>query len=209
MPINGLYEPENMQRVKLGQLGVVVLALAIGGYMAAGTVFSLNEVWTAQRSLGAAKTESAELSRDAAKERKAESAYHGPEAAGVDAFAVRFSQWARARAIRVDSYTPEGAPSPSEIVSQDVKLGTWNASKVRIKGHGDYWQLVSLLGEFQTTKAPVRLESFVLQSTQQVGGAGVTFDLLLTVFERVDPNTAPTPPANAAAGEATNGNASG
>jgi hypothetical protein len=202
MAVSGLYEPENIKRVRLAQIAVTVLAITAGGYLAATTLFSMHEVWTAQQSLSAAKTEAAELSREAALERKAEQRRHGPEAGGVDAFAVRLANWAKPRGIRVESYTPEGAPTPTDVTSNDVKLGAWNANKVRIKGSGDYWQLVSLLNEFETTDVPVRLESFVLQSSQQGDLATVTFDLLLTVFEKVGPETV-------GAGKAGSGSAAG
>lgn len=202
MAIHGLYGPENIRRVKLGQTALVVVTLAVSGYMAVTTLLSLHEVSQARRCLVAAKTESAELSRQAALERKAEAERSGPEPRGVDAFAVRFSNWARPRGIRVDSYTPEGAPAPSEVVSQGVKLGVWNASKVRVKGQGDYWQLISLLREFETTRVPVRLESFEFQSSQRGASADVSFDLLLTVFEKAEPGSGVAVPQSVGTGEA-------
>jgi hypothetical protein len=200
MPINGLYEPENMRRVKLAQVAVIVLSVAVGGYIAVSTFLSMHEVWSAQQSLGAAKTESAELSRGVARQIKAEARLSPPETGGGDAFAVRFSQWARPRAIVIDSFTPEGAPIPSEIASGDAKLGSWNANKVRIKGDGDYWQVMSLLHEFEVTRMPVKIESFVLQSSQQAGRGTITFDLLLTVYEKATPQTGPAAPQTAGTG---------
>ena len=195
MAITGLYEPENMKRVRLAQLAVTVLTVAVGGYIAATALFSVHQVWDAQQSLATAKTESAELSRQAAQERRNEMRRVKPEDGGVDAFAVVFAQWAKPRGIRVETFTPEGPPATAAVASDGAKLGVWNASKVRIKGRADYQQLMSLLDEFETTQVPVRLESFVFQSAQQTDKVGVTFDLLLTVYERV--------------GEAGKGNAAG
>jgi hypothetical protein len=187
----------------------VVLTLAVSGYMAGTTVLSLHEVNQARRCLLTAKTESAELSRQAANERKAEAQRGSPEPRGIDAFAVSFSNWAQPRGVRVDSFTPEGAPAPTEVSFQGVKLGVWNANKIRVKGQGDYWQLVCLLREFETTRVPVRLESFELQSSQRAGGADVAFDLLLTVYEKVDPGSGGAGAATVGTGEAGAAGAAG
>lgn len=184
MLIRGLYEPENIKRVRTAHVVVAVLTLVIGGYMAVNTICSLREVWGARSSLNQAKSEAADLSRKAAKECEAETLRAKPDNGGVDAFAVTFAGWAKSKAIYIESFTPEGAPAPSEVASGGVKLGVWNASKVRVKGRGDYRQLMSLLDEFQSTTVPVKLESFALQSLQQADKVGVVFDLLLTVYER-------------------------
>ena len=184
MAIPGLYEPENMRRMKIAQMAVVVIAIGLSAYMAATSVLSMREVWSAHGSLREAKTEVAELSRQATNQRRNELKYARPEPGGVDSFAVRLSQWARPRNVHIESFAPEGPPMPGEINSDGVKLGAWNTNKVRVKGRGDYRQLMSLLREFEQTTAPVRLESFVLQPVNEAGKLRITFDLLLTVFEQ-------------------------
>jgi hypothetical protein len=184
MPNPKLYSPENVERVKYAQIGVVALTVAVCGYLAATALLSLRQVWGAQRALGQARMEFAALSRQASGEQRRERLQPPPSSGGVDSFAVQMSAWAKARGIYVESLVPEGTPVATEIDAEGTKLGTWNASKVRVKGNGDFHQIMSLLDEFRDTRLPARLESFALQSSQQPGKSVVDFDFVLTVYEK-------------------------
>ena len=78
----------------------------------------------------------------------------------------------------------KGAPVPADVKSDGTSLGTWNAIKVRVKGHGEFKQLMSLLDEFRHTRTPVRIEGFMLQTASTPERAMVSFELTLTVFEK-------------------------
>jgi len=184
MPNPKLYSPENVERVRYAQIGVGVVTIAICGYLAITTVLSLRQGWGAEQALGQARMEFAALSRQAAVERRQEQLQPHPSGGGVDSFAVQMSAWAKARGIYLESLVPEGTPIPTDIAADGVKLGAWNASKVRIKGSGDFHQTMSLLDEFRDARLPVRLESFALQSLQRPGRSEVSFDLVLTVYEK-------------------------
>ena len=144
----------------------------------------LQETWSAEQMLRRQKTEAANLSRQASTEAHLEARLPPPSIGGVDSFAVQLARWAAVRGVRVESFVPEGAPAATEITLDGSKLGVWNASKVRVKGQGDYAQLMSLLDEFRNRRMPIQLNSFALQSAQAGGKGVVSFDLVLTVYEK-------------------------
>ena len=106
---------ENVRRARYAQIGATVVAACICGYLAITTLATMQEVWSAQRQLRRGKTDVAGLSRQAANERKLESKRPPPSDGGVDSFAVEISRWASERKIRIESFVPEGSPTPAEI----------------------------------------------------------------------------------------------
>ena len=166
MLIHQLYSPENVKRAKYAQIGVVILSALICGYLIVTTVLGMRDIWGAQEMLRRGKRESAELSRQSANDLRRESKYPATCNGGVDAFAVQFSAWANARNIHLDSFVPEGTPSPAQIKVDGSDLGLWNSSKVRVRGSGEYLQVMSLLDKFRCPNAPVQLESFSFQASR-------------------------------------------
>ena len=179
-----VYAPENLKRVKYAQVGLALVTLTICGYTAAVTLLGLRDVWRIEHSLRSAKSSSAELSRTEAREAKLEAHRPPTDTGGIDSFAVRMSAWARARHVFIESVSPEGPPAPTEVTSGGMSLGTWNATKVRVKGHGEFQQLMVLLNEFRRTRSPVRIEAFKLQTAATPQRVLVSFELTLTVFEK-------------------------
>lgn len=184
MPHPRFYNPENVVRVRYAQIALALVAAVVCGYLAITTVLNMRGVWDAENSLRRAKAEAANLSRQASSEEKREATMPPPRSGGVDSFAVQVAGWARPRGISVESLIPEGSPTITEVAAGGAKLGTWAAHRVRVKGCGEFMQLMSLLDELKTTNTPVRLETFALQSAQSAGRGMVSFDLVLTVYEK-------------------------
>ena len=180
----GIYAPENLKRVRYAQIGIGLVTLTICGYTAAVTLLGLRDVWRVEHSLYTAKSSSAELSRTEAQEAKLEARKPSPDNGGIDTFAVRMSAWARSRRVFIESFSPEGPPVPTEMKSDGASLGTWNATKVRVKGHGEFHNLMGLLDEFRRTRAPVRIEALKLQTAATLERVLVSFELTLTVYEK-------------------------
>lgn len=103
---------------------------------------------------------------------------------GVDVFALQMSRWAAEQKVNVESVTPQGAPTSSDISVGDVKIGEWDAVKVRVEGRGDYFKVLRLLNQFRNPGMPVKLESFAFHAETSGGVDEVRFDLMLTVYER-------------------------
>jgi len=86
--------------------------------------------------------------------------------------------------VEVESLIPEGAPAVQEVTVGEAKLGQWDAVTVRVQGRGDYSGLMALLGKVSEPEMPVRLDYFSLRSACAGEGSVVSFDLVLSVFER-------------------------
>ncbi len=122
--------------------------------------------------------------RDAADLREQHARQAPMRAGGVESFALEFSESAAARDVKIESVTPEGAPAAVEIKVGEAKLGTWNATKVRVQGRGKFASVMDLVGEFGDPNLPVRLESFAFRSSGNADDGAVGFNLLLTVYEQ-------------------------
>ncbi len=182
-----IYCADNVQRAKYAQIGVLVLALVVSGYLGGKTVSSVRQVWKSRKMLSAAQREAVALSKTAAQLQKEfgrdgnRPLFHN---GGVDVFALQMSRWAADQKINVESVTPQGVPTSSDISVDDIKIGAWDAVKVRVEGRGDYFQVLRLLNQFRNPGMPVKLESFAFQSEISGGPDEVRFDLMLTVYER-------------------------
>jgi|GEM_PF-1024439 len=179
-----LYCAENVQRARYAQIAVAVLALAVSGYLVTSTFTGIREVWSAQRQLKQEKMETGKLSREVSAMKREQAKQPRAVACGVEAFAVKFSQWANERNVKVESLMPDGMPVETAVKVDDADLGTWNAIKVRVEGSGDFQRLVSLLDQLRSPGMPVQLESFSLQSSPSSGADNVSFELMLTVYEK-------------------------
>ena len=179
-----LYNPRCMSRFRYAQIAAVLIAAVACGYLAVTTFSEIRDVWQAKRSLARDAAETRSLRHEVAHLRKAQAARPPMKAGGVDTFAASFAAWARRRDVTVESMVPEGSPAPTEIKVGESKLGVWNANKVRIRGQGAFAGVMDLLKEFRGPDIPVQLESFVFQSSCSGGATQVSFDLLLTIYEK-------------------------
>ena len=179
-----LYNSRCLSRFRYAQIGAVVLTVGICGYVAITTLSEVRDVWQARQSLARDIAETKTLKREAAHLRKTQAVRPPIRAGGVDSFAVTLAGWARQRGVTVESMAPEGSAAVTEIKVGESNLGTWSANKVRIRGQGAFASVMDLLDEFRVPDMPVQLESFVFQSVRNGTGNSVSFDLLLTVYER-------------------------
>lgn len=178
-----LYSPENVQRARIAQIAVTVIAAAISGYLGYTAFNGVRDVWSARRVLTAARLESGRLSRQAAAMKRQEAAQPKRNDGGVDLLALQLSRWAAEHNIKVESIAPQGSPAPSDITVDNESLGTWNAVKVRVEGDGDFAGVCGFLGRLRRPEIPVQLESFALQGASDDTDR-ISFDLMLTVYAR-------------------------
>ncbi|MGQ9454329.1 MAG: hypothetical protein ACUVRS_08195 [Armatimonadota bacterium] len=180
-----LYSRENVPRVKFLQIIVAVITAGVCSYLMLQSFIVVSRSSNTERLLRRAKQNAASLSRELASEREREARKIPHSQGGIDAFAVELDRWARQEGVRVGSFVPEGTPTASEIVVNGLKLGVWNAYKVRVKGSGRYECLMRLLNRFRRPNMPVKLDSFSLQAASHAGDTpAVGFDLVFTVYER-------------------------
>lgn len=179
-----LYSPENVDRAKYAQIGMLVLAAAVCGFFAFSAVSSANEIWSAQKALSKEKKDLVNLTRQESKLHQEEAGLPPPSHGGVEEFAVMFANWAQEGNLYIESVVPEGTPTDSEIAVDDIQLGTWTASKVRVRGKGQFTELVALFDRFRKPGMPVSLDSFTLQTADENTVSYVAFELVLTVYEK-------------------------
>lgn len=184
-----LYSSDNVKRVKHAQIGVAVLAALVCTYLIGTTLSSLREIWTAEHQLRQGKTDAAALSREAANQRRQVAKQKDLGDGGVDAFAVQLSSWTKQRNIRIESIVPEGAPTVTQVKLDGSDLGTWNANRVRVKGHGEFRKVMDLLNLLGKPLFPAQLSSFRLEAEDRGAGGVVAFDLVMTVYERKGDNS--------------------
>ena len=178
-----LYCPENVEKARYAQIAVTVLAVAVSGYLAISTFSGVRQVWNAQSMLTKERVESAGLSREVSAMKRQQEKMPPRSNGGVDAFALQLSHWAAERKIKIEAVTPQGSPVANDVTVGSANLGAWNAVKVRVEGEGDFPRVKGLLDKFRKPGLPVQLESFAFQSSGNDSDA-VTFDLMLTVYER-------------------------
>ncbi|MCE5315390.1 MAG: hypothetical protein ABFD49_06315 [Armatimonadota bacterium] len=178
-----LYTSENVGRANSAKIGTAALTLLVCGYLIVTSALSARDIWGADRALHNERSAAASLSREAGEKRIRDSREPQPMPGGVEIFALAFSRWAAADGVRIESMMPEGAPVESEVSFGDVKLGKWNANKVRVEGEGAYPSLMSLLDRLKDPGMPVQLESFSIRAADNRAGT-VSFNLVLTVYEK-------------------------
>ncbi len=178
------YAPENVRLTKYVQSFGTVIALVLCGYLGIQCAVALSRVSESKSLLRKTKTEAVNLARELAQKRETETRRTPPSPGGVDFFAVKFDEWARQELVRIESFVPEGAPVAAEIEVDGVKLGIWNAFKVRAKGSGEYEQVIRLLNRFRHSDLPVKLDSFALHANSGSGRPIIGFDLVITVYEK-------------------------
>lgn len=179
-----IYTPQNVERARYAQIAVGLVAVAISGYLAFSTFSGVRRVWNAESMLKSARLESGSLSRQVSSLTRAEAKQPPRNNGGVDIFALQLSRWATEQGVKVEAVTPQGAPTSNDITVGADSLGTWNSVKVRVEGYGDFPRVVGLMNRFRSPGLPVQLESFSFKSSSDGQGEKVTFDLMLTVYER-------------------------
>ena len=179
-----LYSAQNVDRARYAQIAVTVLALAVSGYLAFTTLSGVRQVCSEQSMLAGEQKETRGLSRQVSALKRQEAKQPSRNDGGVDVFALQVSRWATEQGVRVESVTPQGAPIANEVTMGSSSLGTWNAVKVRVEGEGDFQRVAGLLSRFRRPGMPVQLESFAFQSSSGGSGDAISFDLMLTVYER-------------------------
>lgn len=179
-----LYTPENLVRINYARMAAMVAAVIICGYLILSSALSFREIWNAERDFRRGKAELSKLTLDASQKRSQDARQKQPSNGGVEQFALAFSQWALARDVHIESLVPEGSPSPAEVSLGSVKLGTWNSSQIRVRGNGQYPQLMSLFDQLRDPGLPVQIQSFSLESTEAGNNSPVSFEIVLMVYEK-------------------------
>jgi len=178
-----LYTSENLVRANYARIGMIVFTVVICGYLVVSTALSVREIVSADKALHAERKAVNRLQLDASGKRKRDASEPAPSVGGVESFALTFSQWAASYEARIESITPEGAPVPSDVSFGNVKLGTWNASRVRVQGKGNYDSFMSLVERLKSPGMPAKLESFSIETCDSRAGT-VNFDLVLTIYKK-------------------------
>jgi len=83
----------------------------------------------------------------------------------------------------VESISPEGRAAASEVKVENESLGQWKACRVKLRGRGQYNQVMLFLEDLRNPGIPVQVESFDIQAANGGIDGSVTFELLVTVYE--------------------------
>ncbi|MCE5321923.1 hypothetical protein LLG46_01250 [bacterium] len=177
------YTPENVDRAGKARIGAGVVALIICGYLIATSAISMREIWSANKALRKEKSAVISIKRDADIKRNRDASEPLASMGGVESFALAFTCWAKLDGVSVESIVPEGPPAASQITLGKVKLGSWNANKVRVRGNGEFTSLTRLLEKLRNPGMPIQLDSFSIESADSRIGK-VNYNLLLTVYEK-------------------------
>ena len=174
---------ENVQRAKYAHIAIAVVAVVFCGYLVLMMMGDLRGLWQAQSAACRLKAESVKMAARAreAKQRQFEPTLIG---SGVEQFAVQMARWTSARHIRMESLTPEGSPTPVDVKVSNSSLGRWKANKVMVQGSGQFGQVMGLMDELLNPRMPVQLESFSLQAMSGGEDGSVSFQFVLTVYEK-------------------------
>ncbi len=179
---NNTYSVENIELMKRLLIATIVLSVCVSGILLAGTIRTLRELRMTKQSLINGRAELSEIKVQMLKEN--EHNYTQWSKTGVlDSFAVTMSGWAKAGSINLTTLAPEGDPVSTDIEMSGEKLGTWNASRIKVKGTAPYSNVMAFLEDFRSVNAPVRLESFSIDSVD-TGCGEVSFELVVTVYEK-------------------------
>ncbi len=178
------YTLENVERARYAQYAMTALTILVCGYLIITTSLGTREVWKAESGLRKAKTELANFSRSVSEMKKQEETTKPIYASSIENFAVHISEWARSSGIAIESIIPEGSPVSTNVNIDGANLGCWNANRVRVKGSGDFLPLMIMLDRFHDPGMPVKLESFAFQSNGSSERSAISFDILVTVYEK-------------------------
>ncbi len=151
IPSLHLYTRENVERARYIHGALLVAVAATSLYLVVTTAMSSGRIWAAERALQNENAQTTDLKRQAnhlTQERQRQAA---PSECGVASLAAELSRWASTHDIKIDNFGPEGQASASQISVGQTKLGAWNATRIRIQGHGSFLGLMGLLDQFRNS----------------------------------------------------------
>jgi len=179
------YRAENVQRARYAHIAIAVVAVVFCGYLVLMMMGDLRGLWQARSAERCLKAESVKM---AARAREAKQQQFEPRRVGIgsglELFAVQMARWTSARHIRMESLTPDGSPTPVDVKVSNSSLGRWKANKVTVQGSGQFGQVMGLMDEFLNPRMPVQLEAFSLQAMSGGEDGSVSFQFVLTVYEK-------------------------
>ncbi len=184
MPSPKFYCAENIAKVRSAQFAVMALSAIICIYFISTTIISYRTIWSIEKDLIRERENAADAMKMASESRKSNLSALPQSTGGIEFFAVQISNWARENNLKIDSLTPEGLPCLTEINAGDLRLGMWNANKVRVQGSGGYSQIMVLFEKLLDPRNPLQIESFSLRSNSNENTDRIGFDLFLTVYEK-------------------------
>jgi hypothetical protein len=179
-----LYSPENVHKSRYAHIGVALLAVVICGYVVLAMTFDLRGLQQSETSLGRLKAEATELARQSRDSMRGKSVMMVTRDGGVELFAMHLANWASARGVKIESLTPEGASSTVDVKNQDVSIGQWTSQSLRVQGCGQFEHVMELLEQLKDPLVPAEMQSFSLQALNNGMDGSVTFQILMTVYEK-------------------------
>lgn len=179
-----LSRPVLLNRIKSIYGCAVLAAVALGGYMAFTGAARFSQAVLVERAVDARKAESVLLLAQVKHALSPGTGLPKRGSAGVEAFAVQMAAWASAHNVSVESLSPEGVEGTQAVDFENTTLGQWATNKVSVRVGGQFDQVMNVLGELCTYTAPVRLESFSLQSVDGGATGVVEFQIMVTVYRR-------------------------
>ncbi len=177
-----VYRVENIPRVRYARIAAAILATLVCAYCAYHVLSEVTSVWTARRTLAQENKKWRSLADEAkllSHANRADTLVRG----GIDSFAAQVAARASAESIVVESISPEGRAAASEVKVENESLGQWKACRVKLRGRGQYNQVMLFLEDLRNPGIPVQVESFDIQAANGGIDGSVTFELLVTVYE--------------------------
>ena len=173
---------ENAYRSKRAFIVIAILAVIICAVQLVGVIRELRSVNEARKSLSISSGDLDRITRQLPDMRRLAVAGRA-SSGGLDLFATTLSESAKSLGVSITALLPEGSPSASDIVVSDTKLGTWNATRLRVKGMAPFTNAMAFLDTFRGLMEPVRIDCYTVESND-TGHGEVSFELVLTVYEK-------------------------
>ena len=182
--IPNIYRVEYVGRARYVVVATIVIAVLACAYTLATTTVAAGNLRRAENTLSEMRAERSRLAADTRSEQ-----YRTLRLASgsVEALAVRFSTLASAGNLRIESLTPQAGTSPVNISFDGKSLGKWKPIRIKLRGTGDFRGVMAMIGKFRGSRVPASLNSVSMQNLGDDGA--VTFELLLTTYERVREKT--------------------
>lgn len=179
-----LYNPDNVDRSRYAQIGVIALAVVLCGYAFIVLSLDMRALKQSKSSLAQLKLNEKKLMRQSKGSLKDSLTTEAATDAGVERFAADVAGWAKARRVQIESLTPEGSPGTVDVKIEDTPLGQWTSQTLRVQGRGQLNKVMELLDQLRNPIVPSELKSFSLQALNNGSDGSVTFQLVLTVYEK-------------------------
>lgn len=173
---------ENVYRTRHALIAVAVGTAVLCAYFSTTGILDLRRMRRTEKSLHAAKLESAELARRV-RAGEIPQNEHSSASAGTEVLAVCLSNWAENGGIRIESLTPQGVPLDVDATAKGISLGKWTATKITARGRGRFDSVMKLLDRLRSSPVPVRLDAFSLEGSGDGSDGSVVFEFLMTTYE--------------------------